>query len=123
MKWIVAALWIACSLTLNAEEKWDPVKDPVINGRAIEIIRQDLKTEWGYTTPQQCTYIVVHPKEERKNAPLYVVLHSAGHDVMSCLNARARSAITTSTARPMIFTRSIWIAAKPRVIGGGAGCI
>jgi poly(3-hydroxybutyrate) depolymerase len=28
---------------------------------------------------------VLHPKEKRDKAPLYVVLHSAGHDVQSCL--------------------------------------
>jgi len=28
---------------------------------------------------------VVHPKSDYKAAPLYVVLHSAGHDVISCL--------------------------------------
>jgi len=29
--------------------------------------------------------LVLHPKEAHPNAPLYVVLHSAGHDVNSCL--------------------------------------
>ena len=28
---------------------------------------------------------MLHPKQARPNAPLYVVLHSAGHDVHSCL--------------------------------------
>jgi predicted esterase len=29
--------------------------------------------------------LVLHPKQAKANAPLYVVLHSAGHDVNSCL--------------------------------------
>ena len=69
----------------SADEDWSRSKNPTINGRALEVIRHDVNQEWGYAAPQQDTYIVVHPKNERKNAPLYVVLHSAGHDVMSCV--------------------------------------
>ncbi len=79
------ALFIAVAFSLLAEEKWDPVKDPTINGRPLEIVRQEVKPEWGYAATQKDTYIVVHPKVDRKNAPLYVVLHSAGHDVTSCV--------------------------------------
>lgn len=57
----------------------------VIDGRATEVFQHGVRPEWGYKQPQQDTFIVVHPKTERKNAPLYVVLHSAGHDVVSCL--------------------------------------
>ena len=32
---------------------------------------------------------MLHPKQARANAPLYVVLHSAGHNVHSCLACTA----------------------------------
>ncbi len=60
-------------------------EDLVINDRPVEVFQHGVRPEWGYAKPQQDTFIVVHPKAERKNAPLYVVLHSAGHDVVSCL--------------------------------------
>ena len=41
--------------------------------------RHGVKPEWGYATPQENTFIVVHPKTDREASPLYVVLHSAGH--------------------------------------------
>lgn len=85
MRLVLIALMATLALPLFAGEAWDPVKNPVINGRAIEFFKEETKPEWGYPKPQTDTYIVVHPKEDRKNAPLYVVLHSAGHDVMSCL--------------------------------------
>ena len=78
-------MFIAVSFSPRAEEKWDPAKDHAINGRALEIFREEVKPDWGYAAPQKDTYIVVHPKVDRKNAPLYVVLHSAGHDVTSCV--------------------------------------
>src|SRR5664279_1311028 len=65
----------------STEADWQQSKNPTVNGRALEIVHHDVKKEWGYPEPQQDTYIVVHPRNERKNAPLYVVLHSAGHDV------------------------------------------
>ena len=87
--WLVLLLLVAS--TLHAQEAaWVPTKnaskDTVINGRAMETFEAGVKKEWGYAAPQQDTFVVVHPKEDRKNAPLYVVLHSAGHDVMSCVN-------------------------------------
>ena len=60
-------------------------EDLVINDRPVEVFQHGVRTEWGYAKPQQDTFIVVHPKQDRKQAPLYVVLHSAGHDVISCL--------------------------------------
>ena len=70
---------------------WTPAKDPTKGndlaaiGRTFDVYQHQTKAEWGYKTPQKDTFVVVHPKESRKNAPLYVVLHSAGHDVMSCV--------------------------------------
>ncbi len=57
----------------------------VIDGRPVEVFQHGVRPLWGYQQPQQDTFILVHPKHERKPAPLYVVLHSAGHDVVSCL--------------------------------------
>ncbi|HEX4145647.1 MAG TPA: prolyl oligopeptidase family serine peptidase [Pirellulales bacterium] len=91
MKITLFALFMLLSLPLHADDNgWTPTKDAskdgTINGRAMETFESGVKPEWGYAAPQQDAFIVVHPKEERKNAPLYVVLHSAGHDVVSCLN-------------------------------------
>ncbi len=76
-----------------AEAEWAPVKDAAQAeglglsslGREVEVFHHGVKPEWGYAAPQQDTFVVVHPKVERKQAPLYVVLHSAGHDVISCV--------------------------------------
>lgn len=92
----VPALLLAMSMSLfAAASDWDSATSPVlkseqpagllIHGRPFEVYQHGVKKDWGYKEPQQDTFIVVHPKNERKNAPLYVVLHSAGHDVISCL--------------------------------------
>lgn len=96
MKTTVIALLMAASLPLlAAEDDWNPSKDPTkakdlaVSGRAFEVFQHGVKKEWGYKAPQQDIFIVVHPKAERQNAPLYVVLHSAGHDVISCVKCTA----------------------------------
>jgi len=73
---------------------WTPTKDakgrdlgPI--GRSFDVYQHDIKPEWGYAAPQKDVFVVVHPKEDHKNAPLYVVLHSAGHDVLSCVKCTA----------------------------------
>ena len=92
----VLALLLATSLPLfSGEDDWVGDAAPiikagdfealVIDGRPAEVFQHGVRPKWGYKQPQQDTFIVVHPKNERKNAPLYVVLHSAGHDVVSCL--------------------------------------
>ncbi len=89
MKITSIALLLFASISLRAEE-WAPIKDQTkdttVNGRAMETFQHGVKPEWGYAAPQQDTFIVVHPAADRANAPLYVVLHSAGHDVFSCVN-------------------------------------
>lgn len=70
---------------INAEKKWAPTKVEV-KDRKTEVFRHGIQAEWGYKGQQTDSFIVVHPKEERKNAPLYVVLHSAGHDVWKAIN-------------------------------------
>lgn len=84
------------SLAPLAAEDWKPVLDPgkapglSVTGRVLEVFSHGVKPEWGYAQPQTDTFIVVHPKAERRNAPLYVVLHSAGHDVVSCVKCTAK---------------------------------
>ena len=83
-------LLLVPSMLCAQETAWSPAKvaskDPVIIGRSLDIYEAGVKPEWGYAAPQNDTFVVMHPKADRKNAPLYVVLHSAGHDVMSCVN-------------------------------------
>lgn len=92
----LTALLLAAPVQLLAREaEWAPSKDLTdkgkalegqpINGRQVEVFQHGVKPEWGYKAPQQDIFIVLHPKIDRRNAPLYVVLHSAGHDVVSCL--------------------------------------
>src|SRR5581483_8869099 len=74
------------------EASWPPVKqkDSEFTGRKLEVFQHGTRKEWGYAEPQRDTFLVLHPKEARANAPLYVVLHSAGHDVHSCLACTAK---------------------------------
>ena len=66
---------------------WPPEKqkESEFTGRKLETFQHGSRKEWGYADPQRDTFLVLHPKEARSNAPLYVVLHSAGHDVHTCL--------------------------------------
>jgi len=95
--YIFALMYLVSSLSLFSQTNdWEPVlsktlngkivEDLTINGRAYEIFEHGILPEWGYEMPQEDGFILIHPKKERKNAPLYVVLHSAGHDVLSCVN-------------------------------------
>ena len=70
---------------------WSASETSTLNGRQLEVIKHGVKPEWGYEAPQQDTFMVLHPKKDREpktdreHAPLYVVLHAAGHDVTSCV--------------------------------------
>lgn len=66
---------------------WPPQreKESVFTERKLDEFKHGIKPEWGYAAPQRDTFLVLHPKQPRETAPLYVVLHSAGHDVRSCL--------------------------------------
>jgi pimeloyl-ACP methyl ester carboxylesterase len=66
-------------------------KDLAVIGRTCDVYQHETKAEWGYKAPQKDLFVVVHPKADRKNAPLYVVLHSAGHNVMSCVKCTAEA--------------------------------
>lgn len=90
-----AQLGLGKKRVLEREQDWNPsrtatlngkpIEDLTINGRPYEVFEHGVKPEWGYRMPQQDAFILIHPKNERKNAPLYVVLHSAGHDFLSCV--------------------------------------
>jgi len=86
MKTGMMALCLALALpAYSGTGAWAPEKDLVFTGRKLEIFQHDAKKEWGYAAPQRDTFLLLHPKQARPNAPLYVVLHSAGHDVWTCL--------------------------------------
>jgi predicted esterase len=80
---VVAFAAAVCAKTTD----WPPEKqkESVFTGRKLEVFQHGVKTQWGYAAPQRDTFFVLHPKQARPHAPLYVVLHSAGHDVHSCL--------------------------------------
>ncbi len=65
----------------------EPSSSKIFNDRKTETFRHGVREEWGYETPQVDSLVVIHPRNPvAKNAPLYVVLHSAGHDVFSCVD-------------------------------------
>ena len=67
---------------------WPPQREQesVFTERKLEEFKHGVKPEWGYAAPQRDTFLVLHPaKPANAKVPLYVVLHSAGHDVRSCL--------------------------------------
>jgi len=77
----------ACTLLGARAETWTPEKtsEQCHMGRRLEVYTNGVKAAWGCAVPQKDAFLVLHPKQARKGAPLYVVLHSAGHDVYSCL--------------------------------------
>lgn len=70
---------------------WPPQKEQEteFGGRKLDTYQHSIRKEWGYEVPQRDTFLILHPKQKQANAPLYVVLHSAGHDVHSCLKCTA----------------------------------
>ena len=81
--------------TARAQDaKWPPekTKESEFTGRKLDTFQHGVVKEWGYAAPQKDTFLVLHPKEAKAGAPvpLYVVLHSAGHDVNSCLACTAK---------------------------------
>lgn len=76
---------------------WPPTLDPTtatkpFPGRKVEFFRHGVKAEWGYAKPQRDYFILVHPREPRPDSPLYVVLHSAGHDARSAYDIATEGA-------------------------------
>src|SRR5438876_955449 len=85
----IFAVVLGCAVTapLAAQDTWPPTKqkESELTGRKVDAFQHGSKKEWGYGKPQRDSFLVLHPTKPRTNAPLYVVLHSAGHDVHSCL--------------------------------------
>ena len=56
--------------------------------RRIEFFSHGTDSDWGYEEPQRDSFSVIHPKDEKPGVryPLYVVFHSAGHELYSCIN-------------------------------------
>jgi poly(3-hydroxybutyrate) depolymerase len=78
-------LLVAAAFVQAAEWPPEKQKESEFTERKLEEYKHGTKADWGYEAPQQDTFLVLHPKEAQTNAPLYVVLHSAGHDVHSCV--------------------------------------
>lgn len=92
---LIVSIWLtaAASTAARAQEaKWSPekTKESEFTGRKLDTFQHGVKKEWGYAEPQRDTFLVLHPKPAKANAPLYVVLHSAGHDVHSCLDCTTK---------------------------------
>ncbi len=75
-----------------AEAAWPPEKqkESEFTGRKLDTYQHASRKEWGYADPQKDTFLILRPTAAKSNAPLYVVLHSAGHDVHSCLACTAK---------------------------------
>src|SRR4051812_41019058 len=90
---LALAFVLAATTAVRAQEgNWPPEKqkESEFTGRKLETFQHGSRKEWGYAAPQRDTFLVLHPKQPRAKAPLYVVLHSAGHDVNSCLACTTR---------------------------------
>ena len=77
-------------ISVHAQAKsWCPKLTSTVQftGRKLEWFTHGTKPEWGAKDPaQKDTFAILHPKTGTpKGRPLYVVLHSAGHSVQSCL--------------------------------------
>lgn len=89
MKNYILPTFLLLATPVLGSGSWPPANPAkkVFTGRQTETYQHGTLPEWGYAAPQEDTFVVMYPKEgERRNAPLYVVLHSAGHDVYSCVN-------------------------------------
>ncbi len=64
--------------------KFSPKKDAVLNGRQLEFFHHRSPSARD-GSPQTDSFAVLHPLRRRRKHGLYVVLHSAGHDLFSCL--------------------------------------
>ena len=64
---------------------FNPQTGGILTGRKLEWFHHASLAEWGYAEEQTDTFAVLHPSEEcaAESYPLYVVFHSAGHDVYS----------------------------------------
>ena len=86
----VMAAAVAVMGTMAAVAAFEPKQEKAVAhiGRQLEYYSHGTDPAWGAKNPQQKdTFAVMLPKAgPRKGAPLYVVLHSAGHNLWSCLD-------------------------------------
>lgn len=92
-----AALILICGTTARAQDAtWPPKleKESTFTERKLDTYKHGVRAEWGYAAPQSDTFLVLQPAQaaaaSKTKIPLYVVLHSAGHDVNSCLACTTR---------------------------------
>lgn len=78
------------NISVHAQtESWEPELTSTVQftERKLEWFSHGAKREWGAKNPnQRDVFAVLHPQTgDAEGKPLYVVLHSAGHSVQSCL--------------------------------------
>ena len=64
--------------------KIKPVKAGISRQRKLEFFHHKSVREWG-GKDQVDSFAVLHPARRTRKHGLYIVLHSAGHDLYSCL--------------------------------------
>lgn len=84
-------LWqilVLASCVVSAAENVTLPIPTEVNGRKVEAFWQGSEKQWGYAHDQKDLYLVQHPSAQfdKPGAPLYVVLHSAGHSALTCIN-------------------------------------
>ncbi|HSI33921.1 MAG TPA: PHB depolymerase family esterase [Tepidisphaeraceae bacterium] len=105
---LASLLLIPTTRAADAPADWPPTrqKESTFTDRKLETFTHGVRPAWGYAAPQRDTFLVLHPVADasaprpeaggaragggdaakpKTKPPLYVVLHSAGHDVHSCL--------------------------------------
>ena len=80
------------------ERSLSPAPFGKLCGRRLELFSASSLPEWGYEKPQTDSFAVLHPETYAtgERYPLYVVFHSAGHDLytaLACTLARSSSVI------------------------------
>ena len=71
-------------MTLLKRTMISPRKDGLLHGRRLEFFHHEALQEWN-TPGQMDSFALIHPRRKKRKTPLYVVLHSAGHDLYSCI--------------------------------------
>ncbi len=86
------AAWLSLASAPAQDANWPPakIKEGEFTGRKLDTLQHGVRKEWGYAAPQRDTFLVLHPRVAKARTPLYVVLHSAGHDVHSALACTAK---------------------------------
>lgn len=89
--WLTIASFAAAAGDAAADWPPAPCDAPAgmdkADGRKIDSYHHGDRKEWGYAQKTVFPLFVVHPKTNRQGAPLYVVLHSAGHNAQTSITA------------------------------------